>query len=483
MKCPVTCLRLRCSWTTRDYLQCGGGRSPSLRHGRRPLATVRDVAAEDPHAHRSALMAGEPYKGARTVDGPGAQLKASLSLDRRLANPSGTAAEDLSHRSTMASRDVFPRPTFALTPPSDYKSPLQSKEASPGPASQALSDATPAPTFQPATLQLEASSERPVGPGRETSHNPTISRAEPVAFGSPGSAVYKQPTTATSTQLIRQPANNGEPTDPRPLFSRTEPTEAEITSTWRPSRLVEQQPAFPAPLPILSDSASLSETSFPRSAESRPALTAISRNLLWLPRATDLRSLPPSPNMTDSPSRGLHPPLKPVRLERESRQSSRAPDRQFSVVAAAASAPRGNVRQPTELARGKSSAAASLPADPATSQLRTTHRRFIGHRRETVGYARPDQSQQTRSADPLQWMASYLSPPAATPRNGVTWADRTAAVPGTRHQEPAAPSVKIHIGRIRIDGSAPSTPRPRFARPRPTLGLEQYIRNRRDGAS
>jgi hypothetical protein len=55
--------------------------------------------------------------------------------------------------------------------------------------------------------------------------------------------------------------------------------------------------------------------------------------------------------------------------------------------------------------------------------------------------------------------------------------DRAGGVRAQRDQIVPEPTVRVHIGQIRIEG-APAKAPVRFARPRPSLGLADYIQRR-----
>jgi hypothetical protein len=80
-------------------------------------------------------------------------------------------------------------------------------------------------------------------------------------------------------------------------------------------------------------------------------------------------------------------------------------------------------------------------------------------------------------------IASYLDrhwPSAAAPRPAIV--PRPEGPVGGRSLRDEAsrpPAMKIHIGQIRVDGPAATpAPRARFARPRPKLGLGDFIERR-----
>jgi hypothetical protein len=76
------------------------------------------------------------------------------------------------------------------------------------------------------------------------------------------------------------------------------------------------------------------------------------------------------------------------------------------------------------------------------------------------------------------WLDRHMpAPPAGQAhRPAAQVSDRPRA--GSGRSEAASPTVKVHIGRIRVDGAAKSAPRSRFSRPAPTMALSDYLGRR-----
>lgn len=91
---------------------------------------------------------------------------------------------------------------------------------------------------------------------------------------------------------------------------------------------------------------------------------------------------------------------------------------------------------------------------------------------------RPGGGAPRRAAAIASYLDSHIPSAAASPRpRRFVGPDRSGAVRAQRDQVVPAPTVRVHIGHIRIEG-APAKARPRFARPRPSLGLADYIQRR-----
>jgi hypothetical protein len=103
-----------------------------------------------------------------------------------------------------------------------------------------------------------------------------------------------------------------------------------------------------------------------------------------------------------------------------------------------------------------------LPADPAPM----------------TGRPEANPGAPARAAAIASYLDGHMPAAAAGARpSRSAWPDRAAAARPSRDQIVPAPTVRVHIGQIRVEGP-PAAPRPRFSRPSPSLGLADYIQRR-----
>jgi hypothetical protein len=237
--------------------------------------------------------------------------------------------------------------------------------------------------------------------------------------------------------------------------------------------------------------------------------TAISPSPAALPT---LRRAPASPEQTPSAAPLPAPPDESSR--RSSHRQAAAPAGTSASAAGeartvgvprpqqpAAASGRGAVEQPVQrgtspaLAPSRPDAAAGVGADaPRRSRLAPSSppalataaapRSRPSAAAPSGGHSRTAATAIAGSADPAAAMASYLdrNMPAQAPTRSQPAAARTAEraerEASGRGGTPRPATVKVHIGRIRIDAPAPAPPRARFSRPAPSVPLADYLGRR-----